>query len=186
MSSSEFPTPNTGGQLGAVTAQIEAHRAKPMVWHNNRFFIACSLTGSAICLFFAGCMVLLAISMLIPLSAIGFMRVLGAAQWGLGGLCMGLMCPWLWKRGMQMAQHRVTLDARGVDFKMGTKKKPIGVFLPWEQVSAIKHERVGNAQQYTVEGSDGSYARFTSYTFFRPKKVARLIAERTGLAIQEG
>jgi hypothetical protein len=36
-----------------------------------------------------------------------------------------------------------------------------------------------------VIGKDGSEARFSSYTFFRPKHVLRLIAERTGLAIQE-
>ena len=41
------------------------------------------------------------------------------------------------------------------------------------------------AQQYFVQGTDGSEARFSSYTFFRPKKVARLIAARTGLTIQE-
>jgi len=72
-----------------------------------------------------------------------------------------------------------------VNFNLGTKKKPSDLFLAWDQIAAIRHKRVGNAQQYTVQGRDGSEARFSSYTFFRPRKVARLIAERTGLAIQE-
>jgi hypothetical protein len=84
-----------------------------------------------------------------------------------------------------MAGYRVLLDSRGVNFNLGTKKKPSDLFLTWDQVSAIKHRRVGNAQQYFVQGADGSEARFSSYTFFRPKKVARMIADRTGLAIQK-
>ena len=72
-----------------------------------------------------------------------------------------------------------------MDFNLGTKNKPSNLSLTWDQIAAIKHKRVGNAQQYFVQGTDGSEARFSSYTFFRPEKVARLIAARTGLTIQE-
>ena len=84
-----------------------------------------------------------------------------------------------------MADHRVTMDSRGAIFNLGTKKQPADLFLAWDQIAAIWHKRVGNAQQYYVQGKDGTQARFSSYTFFRPKHVARLIAERTGLAIQK-
>jgi hypothetical protein len=72
-----------------------------------------------------------------------------------------------------------------VNFNLGTRKKPSDLFLAWDQITAIKHKRIVNVQQYIVQGKDGSEARFSSYTFFRPKHVLRLIAERTGLAIQE-
>jgi hypothetical protein len=85
-----------------------------------------------------------------------------------------------------MVGYRVKLNSLGVEFNLGTKKKPSNLFLGWDQISAIKRKRVGNAQQYSVYGADGSDAVFSSYTFFRPKKVARLIAARTGLEIQKG
>jgi hypothetical protein len=91
----------------------------------------------------------------------------------------------MWKLSRGMAVYKVMLDSRGVNFNLGTKKKPSDLFLAWDQIAAIKHKRVGNAQNYYVLGKDGSEAIFSSYTFFRPKKVARLIAERAGLTIQE-
>jgi hypothetical protein len=91
----------------------------------------------------------------------------------------------LWNLGRAMAGYQVKLDSRGVDFNLGTKKKPANLFMEWGQIAAIKQRRAGNAQQFWVEGTDGSEARFSSYTFFRPKQVARLIAARTGLAIQK-
>jgi hypothetical protein len=95
------------------------------------------------------------------------------------------MCLRLFSLGRAMAGYQVRLDNRGVEFSLGTKKKPAELFMEWGQIAAIKQMRVGNAQQFWVEGTDGSEARFSSYTFFRPKKVARLIAARTGLAIQK-
>jgi hypothetical protein len=96
---------------------------------------------------------------------------------------MGFMCPRLWALGRAMAGYQVDLDGRGVKFSLGTKKKPAELFLAWDQIAAIKYRRTGNVQQCWVEGTDGSEATFSSYTFFRPKKVARMIAERAGLAI---
>jgi hypothetical protein len=69
--------------------------------------------------------------------------------------------------------------------KPGTKKNPSDLFFAWDQIAAIKFKRIGNAQQVYVLGKDGSEARLSSYTFFRPKKIARLIADRTGLTIQK-
>ena len=100
-------------------------------------------------------------------------------------LLFGYACPRFWKLGRAQANYKVTMDSNGAMFNLGTKKQPSDLFLAWDQIAAIRHKRVGNAQQYWVIGRDGSEARFSSYTVFRPKKVARLIAERTGLAIQE-
>jgi hypothetical protein len=83
-----------------------------------------------------------------------------------------------------MANYTVKMDDRGVDFNLGTKKKPVELFMAWDNVASVEQKRVGNAQQFTITGKDGSFARFSSYTFVRPKKIARMIAERVGQTIQ--
>jgi hypothetical protein len=84
-----------------------------------------------------------------------------------------------------MGHYTVRLDGNGVQFSLGTKRAPNELFLPWDQIVAIQQQRVGNSIQFAVKAVDGSYAQYSSYTFLRPKKVARLIAERTGLVIQK-
>ncbi len=182
MSTTEFPAPGPGA---GINSQIESIRAIPVALHNSRLLIGVTMIGSLFAGFFAVCMVLMVFSIFSSSGGLSGGNALSAAQWGCGGLIFGYMCVWLWKLARAMAGYRVSLDSRGVEFNLGTKKKPADLFLAWDQVTAIKHKRVGNAQQYWVLGSDGSEARFSSYTFFRPKKVARLIAERTGLAIQK-
>jgi hypothetical protein len=180
--STEFPAPGPGA---GINSQIEINRATPVVLRNSKFLVAVTMTGSCVAAIFAVCMVLMVFSLVFPLSALNAARGWSALKWAISTLAMVYMCPWLWNLGRAMAGYQVRLDSRGVDFNLGTKKKPSNLFLTWDQIAAIKHKRVGNAQQYFVQGIDGSEARFSSYTFFRPKKVARLIAARTGLTIQE-
>lgn len=103
----------------------------------------------------------------------------------IGTLGFGLMIARTWVLGRDMRQHEVVLDERGVNLHLGTKKEPADLLLRWEQVSAVTRRRVGRSQRFWVLGKDGSQAMFTSYTFFRPKKVARLIGERAGVEIQK-
>jgi hypothetical protein len=79
----------------------------------------------------------------------------------------------------------VKLDARGVEFNLGTKKRPGDLFMAWEQVAAVQLKRVGQVREITVLGKDGSRASFTQNTFFRPQRIAQMIAERAGLTIQK-
>jgi hypothetical protein len=185
MSSNDFAEPGQGEVITEIRSTLATERARTIVLCNSR--IVCWLTMfMGICALFIGlCMMLLAASFFIPTSALNFGRVLSALQWGLGGVIMCLMCPWLWRWGSRMINFKVKLDERGADFKLGTKKKPRTLFIPWEQVASIQQKRVGNAQEFSILGSDGSRASFTSRTFFRPGKVARIIAERAGLAIQK-
>jgi hypothetical protein len=185
MSTSGVIQPNQGSAGAGITAEIAEHRAKTVVLHNSRI-LCWAVMGLGVCSLFIGiCMMLMVISVLTPWSNIGFMRVMAGAQWGLGGFLFAYMCPSLWKWGLAMAHKRVTMDERGVDLRLGTKKKPVELFMAWDTISAVKQQRVGNAQQFTIQGSDQSYAQFSSYTFFRPKRVARMIAERVGLTIQK-
>jgi hypothetical protein len=184
MSAREFPMPDESGLLVGSTSQIAAERAHSVVLRNSRL-LCWGTMGIGICSLIIGlCMVLMVFSVLTPLDAISFMRVLAALQWGLGGLMMGYMCPALWKWGQTMANYTVKMDDRGVDFNLGTKKKPVELFMAWDNVASVEQKRVGNAQQFTITGKDGSFARFSSYTFVRPKKIARMIAERVGQTIQ--
>ena len=90
-----------------------------------------------------------------------------------------------WGTGTRMAFHRVRFDERGVDFRLGTRRNPQTQFFPWEQISTVSHRRQGNAHYYAVHGLDGRSATFSSYTFFRPRKVARMVAALAGQSIQE-
>jgi hypothetical protein len=182
MSSTEFPDPGPGA---GINSQIAINRAQPVVLRNNRFLIGVTLMGSIFAALMAVAMVLGMFSQLFPLSALNAARGWSALRWSLSALAMGYMCPWLWKLGRAMAGYEVRLDGRGVEFILGTKKAPANLLIAWDQIAAIKHKRVGNVQQYWVHGTDGSEARFSSYTFFRPKKIARLIATRAGMTIQE-
>jgi len=185
MSASDSIQPNQAGAIAGITGQLAIERARPVVLHNSR--IICWLTmGMGICSMFIGlCMMLMIFSVLSPISAISFMRVLAAAQWGLGGFMMCVMCPALWKWGTRMLSFNVKLDGRGVDFNLGTKKKPGELFIPWEHVASVQQKPVGNVQEFTILGTDGSRATYSSYTFFRAKRVARMIAERAGLTVQK-
>ena len=181
MSTTGFPAPGPGA---GITSQIAMYRATPVVLVNSRLLIGVTMICSILFAFLAVCMVLMVFSVFSSGGSSGG-NLFSAVRWGLGALVFGYGCLRFWKLSRAMANYRVMMDSRGVTFNLGTKKQPSDLFLAWDQIAAIRHKRVGNAQQYYVLGRDGSEARFSSYTFFRPKKVARLIAERTGLPIQE-
>ncbi len=186
MSVKEFPNPNRSGHDAGINSQIAGHRAKPMVLRNNRLFCWFTMSASFFTLFLAGCMVILVLSEVFPLSALTAAKGMNAVMWAFCAIYTGFACPWLWYTGRALANYEVRLDSRGVGFRLGTKKNPQDLFLAWDQVAAIKQERVGNAQQFFVVGTDGSEAKFSSYMFFRPRRVALLIADRTGQSIQKG
>jgi len=86
--------------------------------------------------------------------------------------------------GPQNVDYEVRLDSRGAEFKLGTKREPSNLFLTWDRIAAITHQRVGNAQEYRVSERTGARQSSPSYTFLRPKKVALTIADRAGKSIQ--
>jgi hypothetical protein len=190
MSTSEFPEPgqadpNQGRLVAGTTAEIAGRRARTVVLHNSRTVCWMTMGCGIIAVLLGICMVLQGGSLLFPLSAITFIAALAAAQWILGGFMMCLILPWVWKWGTKMLSVHVKFDARGVDLNLGTKKKPIEMFMAWDEVSAIQQKKLGNVWEFTILAKDGSWVRYTSYTFFRSKHVARKIAERAGLTIQK-
>jgi hypothetical protein len=99
MTTSEFPEPGQGAAVADKPAEIAAHRARTVVLHNSRLVCWLTMGMGIISVFMGICMMLMEVSLLFPLSAITFMRVFAAIQWGLGGFLMCMMCPWLWKWG---------------------------------------------------------------------------------------
>jgi hypothetical protein len=182
MSTTGFPVPGPGA--AGITSQMEMYRATPVVVRNSRLLLGFTMICSILFGVIAVCMALMVFSLFSTGGSSGG-NLFSALRWGIAALAFGYACPRFWKLFRAMANHRATMDSRGVMFNLGTKKQPADLFFAWDQIAAISHKRVGNAQQYSVLGKDGSEASFTSYTFYRPKKVARLIAERTGLPIQE-
>ena len=181
MGTTEFPVP---GPSTSIKSKLEFNRAAPLVLRNNRFVCWVTMCGSFFAALMAACMVLMVFSLVFPLNALTVSRVGGTVNWTVGALAMSYMCVRLWNLAHDMAGYQVYLDGRGVAFSLGTKNKPAELFMPWEHISAVKRKRSGNVQQYWVETTDGSEARFSSYTFFRPRKVATIIAERAGLVIE--
>lgn len=169
-----------------TTSTMEAARAKCVVMRNSRILVGVVFLGSLFAAFGAVCFALIGLDALLPMNGLHWDRVFNALMWGVAALSTATSCPWLWKMGRSMAYNEARLDLRGVDFRFGTKKKSDELFLAWDQITAIRYSRSGNNQVYRVAGSDGSEATFTSYTFFRPKKLAKLIAARTGRAIEKG
>ena len=95
--------------------------------------------GVGVCSAFIGvCMMLMIVSLLTHLGAISFMRVLAGVQWGLGGFMMCILCPALWKRGRRVLNDRVSLDRRGMDFNLETKKNLQELFMAWGQVTRVQ------------------------------------------------
>ena len=173
-------------QSAGINSQIEINRAQPVVVRNSRLLIGATLIMSLFAALIAICLLLLAMSLVFPLSDLTIDRARSASLWLLYATVSACSCPWLWSVGWAMAGYQIQLNSSGVEFRLGTKKKPSNLFLAWDQISEIKRRRLGVDQQYLVHGIDGSEAIISSVRFFRPKKVARLIAARTGLTIQKG
>lgn len=167
-----------------ITAEIAALRAHSITLHNSRLVCWFTMLMAACSVLIGVCMMLMVISVLTPLSAIGFLRILAALQWGLGGVAMCMMCSWLWKWCRRMLHNKVQLSPQGAGFLFGTPKKPEELFIAWEQITRVEQKRVNNVYEFTVLGSNGSCAQFSSYSFFRSVHVARMIAQRAGLTVQ--
>ena len=182
MSTPEFSVPEAGA---GITSEMASKRASTIVLHNSKILCGITLLGSLFAALIGAGMLVVALTQLFPDNGFHLSALWSALTWVVAGLSMLYLCARFWQLGRNMAGYQVQLDPLGVSFKLGTRKKPSDLVMPWDEISAVKRRRIGNAQQFWVQGKTGSEARFSSYTFFRPKKVARMIAERAGLTIQK-
>lgn len=91
----------------------------------------------------------------------------------------------MWAIGIRMGFYQVSFDGDGARFRLGSKKNPEVLLFPWDRITGVLYKRAVNTQYGSVVALDGSSVQFSSYTFFRPKKLLRLIAERSGQSIQQ-
>jgi hypothetical protein len=92
---------------------------------------------------------------------------------------------YMWTQGGRIAFYQVGFENEGLRFRLGTEQYPQEQFFAWDQIAAVEYKRIVNIQSGSVVGIDNRLVQFSSYTFFRPKKLVNLIATRTGLPIRE-
>ena len=145
-----------------------------------------SYLGSIAALGISVCMVVVAFMCFFPLGALNLDRFAAGALWGFGSWLMAMTQVFLWRQGELMSHCSVLLDTRGAHFRLGKILDHKEVFMPWNRIEAVHYKRIENALKFTILGRDTSTVTFTSYSFYRPKRVARLIAERAGLPLVRG
>lgn len=167
----------------SATAQVPVISTETI--HNSRGLLAVCFLFSLASWALAGIGAMMTISVLIQLKAGGVWSVLGALQWLVFAYCFFLVGRMFWRLSVKAWNSRVVLDSGGVSFHYAEAGGYKDFSMPWGVIDSVSHKRVGNYQTYTVHGNDGGYFRFNSYTFMRPKKIAKRIAAACGKPIEE-
>ncbi len=155
----------------------------PIVFRNSRFLIGLMILGSLVAALFAIGFLLIPIGQWAQQPRFSISMLASAISWLVGAISIGFLCPWLWSLARKMRHYRVLITAEAAGFLLGSGKSPQVHTLTWSQIRAIQHKRIGNAQYYVVVAD--APVQFSSYTFFRPKKLARVLAQRIDKPIQE-
>jgi len=182
-SAAEFPSAKTGA---ANQREVLSPASHWIVVRNSRFLV--SLVFAA-CVFFAllsVCFALISIACLLPLSGIDLHRAIRALSWACAAVCTVYACPCLWKAGRVRAFSEARLDGCGVDFQFGTAEQPQRCFVAWDRIVFVYELRLGHTTIFSIGENDGSQATFSSSNFFRPIRLARMIAAAAGRPIQRG
>lgn len=166
--------------------ELSSLGTRPMLVRNSRVLIGLTFLGSAAALCISLCMLAVALTSIFPLSAINSNRFAAGALWALGAWLMAMSVVFLWRQGRVMTHCSVLLDSYGAHFKFGSTGAAKEVYMPWDGIAAVRYKRIPNVQKFTILGTDTSMVTFTSSSFYRPKKMARLIAERAGLPVLRG
>jgi hypothetical protein len=54
--------------------------------------------------------------------------------------------------------------------KLGTKKAPQELFMPWDTVASVQQKRMANAQQFTITGNGRQRGQFLLFHIFPPEE----------------
>ena len=110
-------------------------------------------------------------------------QVRGRRVVGLGAWLMAMSQVYLWRQAKLDGALLGSARQHGAHFRLGNTRRRKEVFMPWNGIEAVHYKRIQNTQKFTILGTDTSTVTFTSYSFYRPKRVAHLIAERAGLPL---
>ncbi len=159
--------------------------AAPTIFRNSRFFTGMVKFSGVVTLllaaifFFAGVMKVSHTPESTLHKTVGLLGVMIAAVFTVG------LALYMWGQGGRMAFYQVGFGNDGLRFRLGTEKNPHEQFFAWDDIAAVEYKRIINIQSGSVVGKDNRLVEFSSYTFFRPKKLVKLIAGRAGLPIRE-
>lgn len=170
-------------QAAGIGRGHEAANDRPILVRNSRILIGLSFLGSCVAFCISLFMTVLACSSLFPLRLLNVERLATAGLWAMGAWIMAMGYVYLWRQGRVMSFCSVLLDDHGAHFKLDGTRDSSEFFLPWNQIAEVRHKRTPEAEKFMILGADTRTVTFTSYSFYRPRKVARAIAERAGLRV---
>ncbi|MGA8035565.1 MAG: hypothetical protein WA823_15335 [Candidatus Acidiferrales bacterium] len=153
--------------------------------HNSRGILAICVLFSLGSWALSSIGAMMTIYMLMQLKVTAIWSVLGALQWLVFAYCFFAVARMFWRLSVKAWNSRVVLDSAGMNFHYAKNGGYADYSMPWGSIESVSHKRVGNCQTYTVNGNEGAYFRFNSYTFMRPKKIATRIAAACGNPIVE-
>jgi hypothetical protein len=104
--------------------------------------------------------------------------VLGCSVVGILGLA-------LWAQGDSMKFYEARLEPAGVRFQLGFAKAPKVTVIPYASITAVNYIMPMNTAYASVVTGDGTTLKWSSYEFFRTKKLALAIAARAGQELQQ-
>jgi hypothetical protein len=90
----------------------------------------------------------------------------------------------VWSVGRSMKFYQVSFEPGGARFRLGDEKKPQVTYFAWNEITGVYFKRGYNMQYGMSKRADGSKLDISSYTFFRVKKLMKMIAERSGQEMQ--
>lgn len=164
---------------------MHASNIQPEKFRANWIFVALLVFFGIVLIATAIGMLVLTITIAFPLHGYTLTRSINVFEWAFGTLATGL-CGWgMWLQAAQMSHYVAMLDARGVDFRFGSKKNKRDIAFTWDQIAAVQHKRSPAGKSYSIVGTDKRTVEFTTFTFFNPKRLALKIAEQGKRPIQE-
>jgi hypothetical protein len=113
-----------------------------------------------------------------------FDHALEAASWVFAAVLSIRGAFGLWGTVRDMAGNSASLTSEGVYLQFYESKQQRKIFLPWPDIMSVTIDPSRKARYCSVSARSGEVVRFSSFTFFRPKYVANVIAERAGRSLQ--
>lgn len=176
----------TTGRTPRAGNATETERSDTVIFRNSRFLLAAIFAASLVDLLFSVFLLLfLAIGTLI-LFGIDSKQLFYASAWTFAALAIGFPGLRLWMWARTMTHNEARMDGRGVEFHLGSGKRTEAGFVAWDQIASITKRQTLKGTVFTVSGTGGREAKFSTRTFFRAKSLARLISSRSGMPILEG
>jgi hypothetical protein len=157
------------------------------VFHNNWPVVMFGYVFGPVCWFLALCASFLTIDLItkVRIHHLSFWLLYGILQWS---ACAYYMIPLGWsllKHARSVGHFRAKLDEIGVEFRLGSRKKPDNAFFAWDQIATVNERRSPSYHYYSVVAKNGESVEFTSLIFLRPNQLAREIARRANLPITQ-